>query len=260
MRAAIGIDCGSTFCKGALYADGRVAALAVRPTGWDLAAAGRRVLADLLEGRPEPALPEPADDVPVVATGYGREKIPASRTVTEITCHARGAEYLRPGVRCVIDVGGQDYKVIAVRDGKVQSFQMNDKCAAGSGRFLEMVLHRLEVPLEQLDALLAEEKSVALNSTCVVFAESEVIGLLAQGVSRAEILGGVAASMAAKIAGQAARVGLAAPAVLTGGLSASRGISRALTKSLGLPVEPIPDGLYAGAIGAACLAFESGLR
>lgn len=249
---AIGIDCGSTFCKGALYAGGRIEALAVRPTGWDIAAAGRLVMADLLSGRPD-AGPE----APVAATGYGREKIAAARTITEITCHARGAEYLAPGVRCVIDIGGQDYKVIAADGGKVSSFQMNDKCAAGSGRFLEMVLGRLELDLPRLDELLARERSVALNSTCAVFAESEIIGLLAQGVSREEILGGVVDSMAAKIAGQAARVGVRAPAALTGGLSASRGISRALSKALGLTVTPTPDGLYAGAIGAACLEFDA---
>ncbi len=249
---SIGIDCGSTFCKGALYAEGRVEALALRPTGWDLAETGRLILADLLESRPEPPR-----DPPVVATGYGREKIPAARKITEITCHARGAEYLAPGTRCVIDIGGQDYKVIETAGGKVRSFQMNDKCAAGSGRFLEMVLARLGLDLSRLDELLALNRAVTLNSTCVVFAESEIIGLLARGVSREEILGGVVGAMAAKIAGQAARVAVAAPAVLTGGLAVSRGIGRALSQALGQTVEPAVNGLYAGAIGAACLALEN---
>lgn len=248
---AIGIDCGSTFCKGALFAGGRLQALAIRPTGWDIAVTGGLILAELTAGRPDFQA-----GAPVVATGYGREKIPAARTVTEITCHARGAEYLFPGARCVIDIGGQDYKVIETRDGKVLSFQMNDKCAAGSGRFLEMVLGRLEIGLEQMDELLALNRAITLNSTCVVFAESEIIGLLAQGLSREEILGGVAASMASKIASQAARIGRAAPAVLTGGLAASRGIGLALSRSLGQEVRPLADGLYAGAIGAACLALE----
>ena len=249
--SSIGIDCGSTFCKGVLYAEGEVRALAVRPTGWDISATGRQIMAELLGGdhNLQP-------DIPVVATGYGREKVSATRTITEITCHARGAEYLAPGTRCVIDIGGQDYKVIGARGGKVLSFQMNDKCAAGSGRFLEMVLARLELDLTQMDDLLALNRAITLNSTCVVFAESEIIGLLAQGVSREEILGGVVSSMAAKIAGQAARVGVAAPVILTGGLAQSRGISRALSKSLELAVEPAAGGLYAGAIGAACLALE----
>lgn len=249
---AIGLDCGSTFCKGALCRGGRVEALAVRPTGWDIPETGRLIMAELLAGHDAGAWPAPT----VVATGYGREKMPADRIVTEITCHARGAEYLAPGVRCVVDIGGQDYKVIETEGGKVLSFQMNDKCAAGSGRFLEMVLGRLEVNLEQMDELLARDKAVALNSTCVVFAESEIIGLVAKGVSREEILGGVAASMAAKIAGQAARVGLRPPVVLTGGLARSRGIGRVLARALGQDVRPIADGLYAGAIGAALLALS----
>jgi predicted CoA-substrate-specific enzyme activase len=255
MKAAphsIGIDCGSTFCKGVLYGEGRIKALALRPTGWDLAATGSQIMAELLGEHP--AL---KPDIPVVTTGYGREKIPAARTVTEITCHARGAEYLAPGARCVIDIGGQDYKVIEIKGGKVLSFLMNDKCAAGSGRFLEMVLDRLELDMAQMDDLLALNRAVALNSTCVVFAESEIIGLLAGGISREEILGGVVSSRATKIASQAARVGVAAPAILTGGLALSRGISQALSKSLGQAVEPAVNGLYAGAIGAACLALES---
>ena len=249
---SIGIDCGSTFCKGALYSADGIRALAIRPTGWDIPGTGSRIMAELLERHPGVS-----PDLPVVATGYGREKIPATRTITEITCHARGAEYLAPGTRCIVDIGGQDYKVIETRGGKVLSFQMNDKCAAGSGRFLEMVLNRLEISLDQMDGLLALNRIIPLNSTCVVFAESEIIGLLAQGISREEILGGVISSMAMKIASQAARIGVAVPAVLTGGLAMSRGICKALSKSLGQTVEPVVNGLYAGAVGAACLAFES---
>jgi predicted CoA-substrate-specific enzyme activase len=222
--------------------------LAVRPTGWDIEEAGRLIVGELTAaaGRPAPA-PE------VVATGYGRAKVRADRTITEITCHARGAERLRPGARAVIDIGGQDYKVIAAEGGRVTSFQMNDKCAAGSGRFLEVVLGRLGLDLAGLDAFLAPGRAIALNSTCVVFAESEIIGLLAKGVPRQEILGGVVASMATKIASQAARLDLAEPAILTGGLAESRGVAEALSKALGRTVEPTPDGWYAGAIGAACL-------
>lgn len=248
---SIGIDCGSTLCKGVLYGHGQVQGLAIRPSSWDMAATGQQVLAELLA-----LCPEALGDIAVVSTGYGREKVAAAKTITEITCHARGAEYLRPGVSTVIDIGGQDYKVIGVNSGKVISFQMNDKCAAGSGRFLEMVLHRLEIGLEELDGLLAENKAVTINSTCAVFAESEIIGLLAQGFSREEILGGVVASMAAKIAGSAARVGVATPVILSGGLAGSRGVALALAKALGEEVSPVEQGLYAGAVGAACLALE----
>ncbi len=251
---AAGIDCGSTFCKAALCSPERLEAVAVEPTGWDIAETGRRVMKKLAAARPDLSLA-----APLAATGYGREKIPgADRIITEITCHARGAEFLSPGVGCVIDIGGQDCKVISVKGGKVASFQMNDKCAAGSGRFLEMVLNRLEVDLALLDSLLSKNRTIPLNSTCAVFAESEIISLLARGVSREEILGGVAASLAAKIAGQAARTDVEGPAALTGGLSGSAGIRAALARELGVAVRPVANGLYAGAIGAACLALERG--
>lgn len=246
----IGIDCGSTFCKGALYGHGQIHALAVRPSGWDLAEAARRVTEALVAGQPIEA-----HSAKILATGYGREKVAAHSARTEITCHARGAEYLSPGVRTVIDIGGQDYKIIKTREGKALSFQMNDKCAAGSGRFLEMVLQRLAVGLEELDSFLAAEKSVPLNSTCAVFAESEIIGLLAEGRTREEILGGVAHSMSAKIAAQAARINVDGPVTLTGGLAASAGLSRALSRALNIEVAHLANGPYAGAIGAAlCLA------
>jgi predicted CoA-substrate-specific enzyme activase len=154
-------------------------------------------------------------------------------------------------VRTVIDIGGQDCKVIAVEEGRVLEFQMNDKCAAGSGRFLELVARRLEADAAGMEALLAAGKKVVLNSTCVVFAESEIIGLLAEGVSREEILGGAADSMARRIAALAGRTSLRSPAVLTGGLSGSPGLCKILSAALGLELTPLPRGIYAGAIGAA---------
>ncbi|MDR2442970.1 MAG: acyl-CoA dehydratase activase [Deltaproteobacteria bacterium] len=250
-KIGIGVDCGSAFCKGALYQDGQIVSLIVYPTGWNIRATGERIV-KALRG----IAPLSLCLLPIVATGYGRDKILAQKTITEITCHARGAEFLRPGVRSVIDIGGQDYKVIAMEDGRATTFQMNDKCAAGTGRFLELVLGRLELDLDSLDALLAKGQTVTLNSTCVVFAESEIVGLLAQGTTREAILGGVVASMTAKIAGQAARVTIAEPAVLTGGLSQSREIAAALTRALGITVSTVENGLYAGAIGAAIMAAE----
>jgi predicted CoA-substrate-specific enzyme activase len=158
-----------------------------------------------------------------------------------------------PGVRTVIDIGGQDCKVIAVEKGRVISFQMNDKCAAGTGRFMQMVLERFNADISLMDTLLAAGKIIQLNSTCAVFAESEIIGLLARGYSREEIVGGVALSMAVKISSLAARVGLRPPVVLTGGLAESSGIRRALSQVLKVEVQFLPQGIYAGAIGAACI-------
>jgi predicted CoA-substrate-specific enzyme activase len=242
-----GIDSGSSFCKGALVSSRGLEALAVLPAGWDIAETGARVRAELCGGR--------TGEIPVAATGYGREKIDGcSERFSEISAHAAGAEFLCPGVRTVIDIGGQDCKVIIVEDGRARDFQMNDRCAAGSGRFLELVCARLQADSATMDELLAGGRIAALNSTCVVFAESEVIGLLARGVSREEIMGGAAASMAARIASLAAKLPVAEPAALTGGLSESPGIARVLSVALGITVRPLHNGLYAGAIGAALRA------
>jgi predicted CoA-substrate-specific enzyme activase len=251
-----GIDCGSSFCKGALLFQGSILALARRPTGWDIQESGRLILEELLTRGFAGEIPEP-HRVSLAATGYGREKIAgAGRILTEISAHARGAEFLSPGVRTVIDIGGQDSKLISVEGGRVLDFQMNDKCAAGSGRFLEMIGKRLDIDPALMEELLALEKETPLNSACVVFAESEIIGLLAEGASREEILGGVTASMARRIAALAGRTRFLSPAVLTGGLSESPGICKALSRALGVELALLPRGVYAGAIGAALQAEE----
>jgi predicted CoA-substrate-specific enzyme activase len=256
VRYAAGIDCGSSFCKGALIRDeGPGSPVAIEklvriPTGWNIGETGAVILKQLLAGLSQEA-------VVLTATGYGRERIPGrDKTITEISAHARGAAFLIPGVRTLIDIGGQDCKVISVEAGKVIDFQMNDKCAAGSGRFLETVCRRLRVEAAQMENLLGEGKSVALNSTCAVFAESEIIGLLARGVSREEILGGAAASMAARLAALAARLTPVEPAALSGGLSGSAGIAGAVSRALGITVQPLEQGANAGALGAALAGLE----
>jgi len=217
------------------------------PAGWDVRETGAKVRDALLAG-----LPGGAAAVPLAATGYGRGRIEGrTAELTEISAHAAGAEFLSPGLKTVIDIGGQDCKVISAAGGRVLDFLMNDKCAAGSGRFLEAVSARLGLDSASIETLLAAGKSAALNSTCVVFAESEITALIAQGVSREEILGGVADAMAARIAALAARLSPAEPAVLSGGLSRSAGIAKALSRSLGITVRTLENGIYAGAIGAA---------
>ncbi|GHV75341.1 activase [Spirochaetia bacterium] len=249
---AIGIDCGSTLCKGVLLGPNGIAATSVLPTGWDLPESASRVLVEL-----KGSVSNTVTDIPVIATGYGRDTVrERKQAVTEISAHARGACCLIPGTRTVIDIGGQDCKVIAVENGRVTSFQMNDKCAAGTGRFVQMILERFKADIRLMDELLAAEKSIQLNSTCAVFAESEIIGLLAKGHSREEIVGGVALSLAVKISSLAARVGLRTPAVLSGGLAESAGIRRALSEVLGVEVQFLSQGLYAGAIGAACMGLN----
>jgi predicted CoA-substrate-specific enzyme activase len=260
-----GIDSGSSFCKGALVSSRGIEALVALAAGWDIAKTGERVLAELGKAR-KGARPvdgsSPVDGaIPVAATGYGRARIAGcAETISEISAHAAGAAFLCPGVRTVIDIGGQDCKVIAVEDGRARDFQMNDKCAAGSGRFLELIRARLGADPAAMEELLAKGRRAALNSTCVVFAESEVIGMLARGVSREEILGGAAASLAARVASLAARLPVAAPAVLSGGLAESAGIARALSEALDIEVRPLHNGLYSGAIGAALRALHAPAR
>jgi predicted CoA-substrate-specific enzyme activase len=250
-RPLAGIDCGSSFCKGVLLYNGHVQAAARQPTGWNVGESGRRILEELLAEGSGPC------PVSLAATGYGREKISGAGTViTEISAHARGAEFLCPGVRTVIDIGGQDSKLISVEGGRVRGFQMNDKCAAGSGRFLEMVCGRLDLDHISMEELFALQKKAALNSTCAVFAESEIIGMIAEGVPREDILGGAADSLARRIAALAGRTKILPPAVLTGGLSESPGLCRILSQVLGVELRPLPQGVYAGAIGAALWAGE----
>ncbi|MDR0377118.1 MAG: acyl-CoA dehydratase activase [Spirochaetaceae bacterium] len=261
-RFLAGIDCGSAFCKGALLLNGNILALASRPTGWNVAETGRRILEELAaKGCGGTFNGETPAGLRLAATGYGRERIPgADLTLTEISAHARGAEFLCPGVRTVIDIGGQDGKVIAVEDGRARDFQMNDKCAAGSGRFLEMVVRRLELDSAMMEELLALGKEAPLNSVCAVFAESEIIGLLAAGVSREEIIGGAVVSLSRRIAALAGRMGVFPPAAMTGGLSGSAGIRAVLSRVLGVELRPVPHGVYAGAIGAALAGEEHFLK
>jgi predicted CoA-substrate-specific enzyme activase len=160
-------------------------------------------------------------------------------------------------VGTVVDIGGQDTKVITVdKRGRAKSFQMNNKCAAGTGRFLDLALNRLGVNFSKLDTFLTDNLQIRLNSLCVVFAESEITGLLAEGRSREEILGGVVTSLADKTTALAARIDLQPPVILTGGLAESQGIAKALSRALGLEVQPTTHGFYAGAIGAAETALH----
>ncbi|GMO25341.1 MAG: acyl-CoA dehydratase activase [Termitinemataceae bacterium] len=256
----IGIDCGSTLCKGVLLKKMpgnfsvdtfSIEKFYMQPTGWELAESASKTAAELSGSGAGGILPI------VISTGYGRGMVgERTKSVTEISAHACGADYLMPGVRTVIDIGGQDCKVISVELGKVKSFQMNDKCAAGTGRFVQMVMERFGTDVSGMDKLLACGKSIRLNSTCTVFAESEIIGLLAKGCSREEILGGAVQSLAIKISSLSQRVGINEPAVLTGGLSESEGIRKALSQTLGIEVQHMEHGIYAGAIGAAICYYK----
>jgi predicted CoA-substrate-specific enzyme activase len=195
----------------------------------------------------------------VTATGYGRASVKeASRTVSELSCHARGAAWLCPGVRTVIDIGGQDCKAMAVSpEGRLKNFVMNDKCAAGTGRFLEVMARIVEIDITDmanLDAL--SERRIEISSTCTVFAESEVISRLSQGVEISDLLAGIHRSVAIRAAGLLRRVGVTDPVFLTGGVSRNAGVLRALGAELGTPVLTHQHAQLAGAIGAAIYACD----
>lgn len=194
----------------------------------------------------------------VVATGYGRKLISqADRTVTEITCQARGVRHRVPDVRTIVDIGGQDSKLVRMaRGGAVADFVMNDRCAAGTGRFLEVVATRLGVRLDSLGELADRAPLPAvISSMCVVFAETEIVGLLASGSSPEDIAAGVQASIASRVAAMAGG-SLTEPVVFTGGVALVPGMDTALAAALSHPLTISPDPQITAALGAALLAAE----
>ena len=196
----------------------------------------------------------------VLATGYGRNSLEglADKQMSELSCHARGAYFLFPEVRTVIDIGGQDVKVLHIENGAMVNFQMNDKCAAGTGRFLDVMARVLEVKVSDLGMLGAlSTKYVGISSTCTVFAESEVISQLAQGTDKCDIINGIHKSVANRVVGLAHRVGVQDQVVMTGGVAQNRGIVDALQEQLGHTVHTSPLTQYTGALGAALFAWQT---
>jgi len=203
------------------------------------------------------------DDVQyIVGTGYGRIRIPfANQNISEITCHGRGAHYFLPSVRTIVDIGGQDCKVIKVDEtGKLLDFAMNDKCAAGTGRFLEVMAKALETTVDQLGPMSLKSKRPALiTSQCSVFAESEVISLVAEGKSVVDIVAGIHHSVASRIMALVNRVGLEPDLTMTGGVAKNIGVRMALEEKLGQKLKELPEGIdpqIIGAFGAALIARD----
>ncbi|MFH2220247.1 MAG: acyl-CoA dehydratase activase [Pseudomonadota bacterium] len=251
----IGIDVGSISTKSALLKDGELVAENIIMTGYNASKAARNVYEGVLS---EVGL-SPSSIAGVVATGYGRNSVEfADRSVTEITCHAAGARYLNPEVRSVIDIGGQDSKVIALNDsGRVLDFVMNDKCAAGTGRFLEVMARALEVDLDDFGAIsLQANNPASISSLCTVFAESEVISLISKGETRENIIAGIHESIVARVVSMAGRTALAEPIMMTGGVSQNIGVVKAFENKIGKPILVSKKAQIAGAIGAALVAAE----
>lgn len=195
----------------------------------------------------------------IVSTGYGREIVPfANDQVTEITCHARGAQFLHPETRSIIDVGGQDSKAIRVNEqGKVMKFAMNDKCAAGCGRFLEVMARALEVNLEDMGKLsLSSQHFIPISSMCTVFAESEVVSLIAQGHLVEDIINGLHWSISDRIIGLLERVGVAEDVMMTGGVAKNIGVVKAIEKKLDVKLYISEEPQIVGALGAALIALD----
>jgi len=196
----------------------------------------------------------------IVGTGYGRLKVPfANENVSEITCHARGAHWLNPAVRTVVDIGGQDCKVMSVdKNGRVIEFAMNDRCAAGTGRFFEAMARVLNCGLEGISLIEHQGSNPAsITSQCSVFAESEVITLISEGIPLPDIVAGINNSVANRLFSMVRRIGLTKELALTGGCSKNEGLAKALEKKLGVTVTLLPqDPQIAGAVGAALIACE----
>ena len=249
----MGVDVGSLTTDAVLLSGDKVLAYSVVNTGSQAQVAAESVFEIVLDD----AGVEVDDVALVIATGYGRMGVSfASGQVTEITCHGQGSVFLASDVRFVIDVGGQDSKVIELDSkGNVIDFLMNDKCAAGTGRFLEVMAERLEISVEELgDEDKKASRAAAISSMCTVFAESEVVSLIAQGVPRSQIVRGLHRAIADRTAAMANRLGCTPKVMMTGGVAKNSGVVYALSEKLGVDIMVPAEPEIVGALGAALVA------
>lgn len=251
----LGINIGSTSSKAVIMKDGRDITISVVVQAGTGTSGPGRVLEQVFA---ESGLKR-QDMSHVLATGYGRYSMEMAQTqISEITCHAKGVHFLFPNARTILDIGGQDAKAISINEtGRVLSFFMNEKCAAGTGRFLEVMSRILEVPLGEMGSWdrMSQEPSV-VSSTCTVFAESEVISQLSSGIKREDIIRGVHNSVVSRAAGLLYRTKLEPDFVLTGGVAKNSGVVEALERELKVNVLVSEYAQLTGAIGAALLAWE----
>ena len=251
-----GIDVGSTQTKGIIINDRQeIVSRVLIDTGAYVTRAAERCFDEALK---QPGLRR-EDVAYVVGTGYGRYKVTFGDTqITEISCHARGASYIFPGTRTVIDMGGQDAKGIKVGEGgEVKDFVMNDKCAAGTGRFLGNAADVLSLSLDEIGTLSLKAKyPVRLTTVCTVFVESDIMSYLAQGKKVEDILGGVHSAIAARTISLVRRVGIEEEVTFTGGVSLNIGMVRALEDKLGMKLNVSPESHFTGALGASLFALE----
>lgn len=255
----LGIDIGSTASKCVMLKDGKeIVSKSLIAVGAGTSGP-QRAIAEVLEN----AGMKQEDMSYVLATGYGRNSLEgiADHQMSELSCHAKGAHFLFPQVHTVIDIGGQDVKVLQIENGIMTNFVMNDKCAAGTGRFLDVMARVLEVKVEELGMLGAQStKNVSISSTCTVFAESEVISQLSMETAKCDIINGIHHSVASRVAGLIHRVGAKEQVVMTGGVAQNTGVVGALEEELGCTIHTSPLTQYNGALGAALFAYQKYLK
>jgi len=251
---SIGIDVGSVAAKAVIFDGRNIIAKEIMPTGWSPKESGIALYEKLIEA----ANINKSDIGAIVGTGYGRIALPfIDRKVTEITCHGKGAHYLDAGVRTVIDIGGQDSKVIRLdAEGNIVDFLMNDKCAAGTGRFLQVMAHALELDVSQLSEIGRGAEPQNINSMCTVFAESEVISLMAGGASKESIAAGLLQSVCKKTYSLVSKVGVENKVFFSGGVSKNPLLKEYLSEKLGVEILSSEFSQFLGAIGAAIIGYK----
>jgi predicted CoA-substrate-specific enzyme activase len=251
-----GIDVGSLSAEAVIINEEKILSSSIILTGGDSAKAAQKAFSIALSQ----INPVTMKDIRyIVATGYGRVIVPfAQENITEISCHARGAHFFFPTVRTILDMGGQDCKAIRCdSNGKLVNFVMNDKCAAGTGRFLEITARALGIPLEEIGPLsLKAEKDCAISSRCAVFAKSEVLSLNRSGVPKEEILSGVHEAISQRVVEILSRVGIEKDFAMTGGVAKNIGVVKKVEKKIGLPVNIPSEPQIIGALGAALFARD----
>ena len=256
MTIVVGVDVGSLCTKTVvLNGEGEILSYDIMRSGHYYQGAAEESINNALRS----AGVNKVDVQYTLGTGYGRGAVTeADAEVTEITCHARGATKLFPDVRTVIDIGGQDSKVIGIGDNsRVTNFVMNDKCAAGTGRFLEVMAAALSVDISEMgDLYFASKTKVEVSSMCTVFAESEVISLFAQGHEKADIAAGIADAISRRVVGMVGQVGLKEKVVMSGGVAKNAGVVHSIEERIGVKIHIPEEPQIIGALGAAIIASE----
>jgi len=250
-----GLDIGAATTKAVILQEGKILSYFVLPTGQSVNAATHKAMEEVTKR----VGIGPSDLECLVTTGYGRHSVPAAnRAVSEIVCHAKGANFVLPSARTVIDIGGQDSKIMAMDEaGNVTNFAMNDKCAAGTGRFIEVMANVLEIPLEDMGKLsLTSKQPAMISSTCTVFAESEVVSLRARGEPRENLVAGIHKAVASRTITMGRSVGFTQEVAFTGGVAKNVGVKHYLEIGMGTQLIVPEEPQIIGALGAALLALD----